>query len=232
MTYESASEAEFLKTLWRPGAPLENTVFAILDPYGRPITRGSRSPDWLFRDSTDMANALYEISRHYQTNSTLKYLPTVSSVRLGMNVAACDKLPIAIIVGDTDQERQYMQNVLASLAWNQNFIGKFTYASGRRSELSNIEGSRITKGFLFVSPNEFGTGGKVIAQLNPNASVRDLSSAMQATLARHNPMILDHREHIRWGREQGISWQSAIPVTDPHQLQADQMEQRHRGGQR
>lgn len=227
MTYESASEAEVLKSFWRNGAPLENTIFAILDPHGRAITRGGRSPDWLFRDSADMANSMYEIARYYQSNSSPRYLPVVSSVRLGMNVAACDKLPIAIILGDTEQERQYMQSALAPLSWSNNFIGKFTYAAGRRSDLNNIQGSRIAKGYLFVSPNEFGTGGTVIAQLYPNASTTDLGAAMKATMQRHNPMLLDHREHIRWGREQGISWQSAIPVTDPHQLQAEQMERWH-----
>lgn len=229
MTYESASEAEVLKALWRTGAPLENTVFAILDPYGRPLTRGSRSPDWFFRDSSEMAASLNDVANRYRStsHSSQRYLPSVATVRLGLNVAACDKLPIAIIIADTEQERQIMQSSLASVAWSQHFIGKMTYASGGRTDLNNfrnaIQGIRIAKGFLFVSPNEFGTGGTVLAQLYPNASSADLQTAMQVTIDRHRPLYLDHREHIRWGHEQGIGWQTAIPITDPHSPEAAHM---------
>jgi len=224
MTYESASEAEVLKALWRPGAPLENTLFAILDPYGRPLTRGTRSPGWLFRDPADMAAGLADVARHYQSTGNPQSLPAIATVRLGMNVAACDKLPLAIVVGDTEKERQAMERTLAPVAWSDGLIGKLTYTAGTRTDLNDIQGPRPSRGYLFVSPNEFGTAGTVIAQLNATATPAELKAAMQMTIDRHHPLSLDHREHIQWGREQGISWTTAIPITDPHELQAQQFD--------
>ncbi|MCC7527814.1 MAG: hypothetical protein IT342_04790 [Candidatus Melainabacteria bacterium] len=37
---------------------------------------------------------------------------------------------------------------------------------------------------------------------------------------------LSHLEHVRAGRQSGIAWKTAIPVSDPHSLQAQQRESR------
>jgi hypothetical protein len=103
MTYESASEAEVLKSYWRPGAALENTLFVILDPYGRPLTRGSREPSWQYRDAHEMALGLDDIAKRYSGRGENQNLPVVATVRLGLNVAAADKLPLAIVVSDRSQ---------------------------------------------------------------------------------------------------------------------------------
>ncbi|HEY9712193.1 MAG TPA: hypothetical protein V6C72_01910 [Chroococcales cyanobacterium] len=216
MTYENPNEAEVLKALWRPGAPLENTVFAILDPNCRPIARGARSPDWMFKDARDMANGLNEVSRHYRGNADPQGLPVVDTVRLGMNVAACDKLPLAIVVSDNPQDRQALANKLAPLAWGIDFIGKLTYTAGSYSELRAISGVRLNRGYLFVAPNEFGSQGVVTAQLDANASPRDLEMAMITAIDRYNPQFLEHQEHIRLGHQMGVSWTTLMPITDPH----------------
>lgn len=226
MTYEDASEVEVLKSYWRPGAPLENTVFVLLDPSGRPLARGAREPGMYFRSASDMASALNQIASHYQPTGYMHNLPEVSTVRLGMNVAACDKLPLAIVVADNAQERQALERNLAPLSWSGDFIGKLTYTAGSRNDLNNIRGTRISHGYLFVSPDEFGTSATVIAQLLPNASTADLKSAMQATIERHHPTQMEYHEHINVGRQEGIHWTPATPITDPHELQAERM----RGG--
>jgi hypothetical protein len=230
MTYENAEEVQVLQSLWRPGAPLENTLFAILDPYGRPLTRGSRSPDWFFRDADDMARGMDYVAKNYHSTGNPQELPTVTSVRLGLNVAACDKLPLAIVVGDNAHERQALDHTLAPVAWSDNFIGKMTYTEGAWKDLRNIQGASMVRGYVFVSPNEFGTAGQVIAQLGPDASAAELKAAMQTTINRHHPANLDHREHIMLGRQEGIHWTSATPVTDPHQMQADQRDSGMMGG--
>ncbi len=225
MTYESEREAQVLKSLWRSGAQLENTLFAILDPEGRPLTQGMRSPNWMFNDAREMAAGLDRVAAEYRSRSNPRSLPVVANVRLGMNVAACDKRPIAIVLGDNEQERKSLEVQLASVAWSGDFLGEMIYASGTSNELGGIAGRRISKGFIFVSPNEFGTAGTVIEQLSPTASIGELASAMKLAINRHQPLQLDHREHIRMGREQGIRWNTALPVTDPHSLEAERMDQ-------
>ena len=223
MTYEDAHEAEVLQSFWRPDAPLENTLFVILDPYGRPLTRGTRSPGWFFRDARDMAEGMEEVAGHYRAAGDPHNLPVVSSVRLGLNVAACDKLPLAIVVADSPQQRAVLEERLAPLAWSDDLIGKMTYTTGTSGELRAVRGAGVSAGYVFVAPNEFGNEGAVMYQLGANASAGELASAMKASIGQYRPDHLDHREHIRLGREQGIHWSTAIPVTDAHALRAEQM---------
>lgn len=216
--------------------PLENTLFALLDPSGRALTRGTRSPGWIFRDANAMAQGMNDLARQYPGRGELHDLPVVDTVRLGLNVAACDKLPLAIVVGE-GQQLTALENKLAPLSWRGDLVGALTYTAGSRRDLSSINAvptnssmdSFMSSGYLFVVPNQFGTAATVVAQLSANASSSDLERAMRDTIARNRPQYMDHREHIRLGRSQGISWKSALPVTDPATLFHDQME-RSRGG--
>ncbi|MBS1992218.1 MAG: hypothetical protein JSS83_16965 [Cyanobacteria bacterium SZAS LIN-3] len=216
MTYESAKEAQVLQSFWRPGAALENTLFVILDPSGRPLTRGMRSPGWLYYDAQAMAAGLNQVAAQYKSNLSPQSLPTVATVRLAVNVAACDKKPLLVVVSDYQQERRAMEAKLAPLSWRSDLIGEMTYSSGGSRDLSTLQGQTINRGYLFVLPNEFGSQGTVVAQLYPTASAADLERTMLWTMSKYNPQHLDHREHIRQGRAQGITWQSALPVSDPH----------------
>ncbi len=224
MTYESASEAQFLKTLWRPDAPLENTIFAILDPDGRSIVRGGRSPQMVFQDADEMASHMNEIARYYGSNgsSVPKELPTVDTVRLAVDVAACDKRPLVIVVGQNDEERKQLAKRLAPTAWSEQLIGKLVYTTGSEADLSTIKNAGHSSGYVFVAPGLFGTDGTAIMQLAANASQTELASASKQALSLYRPQVLSHHDHVRAGRQNGIEWQTAIPVTDPHSPNAQQ----------
>lgn len=232
MTYESASEAQLLKTLWRPDAPLENTIFAILDPDGRSIVRGGRSPQMVFQDADDMASRMNEIARYYGGNRTSipKGLPTVDTVRLAVDVAACDKRPLVIVVGQNNQERENLAARLAPTAWSEQLIGKLVYTTGSGSDLSSIKNAGRSSGYVFVAPGLFGTDGTAMMQLSSNASQTELASASKQALSLYRPQLLSHHDHVRAGRQNGIEWQTAIPVTDPHSPNAQQHETGPPGG--
>ncbi len=212
-----------LKSFWRSDAPLENTLFVLLDPQGRPLTRGVRSPAMFFRDASEMASAMNEIASRFQPVGEERGLPVVSTVRLGVNVAACDKLPLVIVVSDNPEERRSMKQTLAPLSWSNEFVGKLTYTAGGINDLKSIQGVATSRGYLFVSPDQFGTSGTVVAQLPENASLPQLRNAMEQAIDQYHPNNLDHHDHVHLGRMQGIHWQSAIPITDPHAIQAEQM---------
>lgn len=222
MTYESASEAALLKTLWRPDAPLENTVFAILDPEGRSIVRGGRGPNHVFRDAEDMTANMNEISRYYGSSGAVvpKELPVVDTVRLAVDVAACDKRPLVIVVGENEQERKQLAARLAPSAWSDQLIGKLVYTTGSGNDLKAIKGARLSNGYIFVAPGLFGTDGTALMQLGTNASQSELTSASKQTISMFHPQLLSHSEHVRAGKQRGIEWDTAIPVTDPHSLEA------------
>lgn len=218
MTYESASEAQLLKTLWRPDAPLENTVFAILDPDGRSIVRGGRSPQMVFRDADDMTTRMNEIARYYGSNGAAvpKDLPAVDTVRLAVDVAACDKRPLVIVVGQNDQERKQLAARLAPTAWSEQLVGKLVYTTGSGTDLSIIKNANRSSGYIFVAPGLFGTDGTALMHLSASASSNDLAAASRQTIGMYHPQVLSHHDHVRSGRQNGVQWQSAIPVSDPH----------------
>ena len=216
MTYESSEEAEVLKTFWR-GAELENTVFAILDPGGKQLTRSSRGPHMLFKDSSALANYMDSVARYYKGAKKPQELPVVDTVRLGLNVAACDSRPLAIVVGENEKVKKVLSARLASLAWSDDFIGKLVYTAGSYSELGGISGLRPdSRGFIFVKPNDFGNKGQVLVQLGAGASIDDLKTAAGKVVSTQFKSKLSHHEHVMQGRLQGVEWLTQIPVTDRH----------------
>lgn len=228
MTYESASEAEILKALWRPGAPLENTVFAILDPWGKVIVRGGRGPGMLFRDSQDMASTLEEIARYYnksknqnQNKDNVRHdLPAIESLHLAVNVAACEGRPLAIVIARTEDEQGLLAEKLAGLAWSDDLIGKLIYAKSDGTDLRKVKGASLKSGYIIAAPGTFGVDAEVLAQISSSASLTEIKQAAKSAIQSFHPRSLGHHNHVFEGRQRGIEWKSTIPVTDPHALRA------------
>ena len=128
-TYEDAEEAKLLRKIYtgRSGG-LENTVFAILSPDGeRELVRSGRSPHFSFRSASDMASAMKRISQQYAAKDSDhdKALPTMATVRLALNVAACDRQPLIVVQGENETQRKALEDRLATIAWSDEFIGQF-----------------------------------------------------------------------------------------------------------
>lgn len=220
MTYESAGEGEILKSL-RPGAPLANTVFAILDPAGRALTPPARGPGRLFRDSADMSEKMNSIAAHFNSNSAVvpNDIPAVDTVPLAINVAACDKLPLVLVVGRTEEEKRILASRLTPLAWSDQFIGKLIYAKASEADPRLIRGTAGGSGYIFASPNQFGTEATTTVQLGASASSEQLSQAMQTAINAYRPQYSSNREHVGLGHRNGLSWDTPLPVTDPKSIE-------------
>lgn len=219
MTYESAEEAKILEKLWGHGK-LQNTVFTIMSPEAKPLFRGRRTPHELFRSPAQLAQYMYKVSRYYTSKSGSNELPLVDSLRLGLNVAACDHLPVAIVVGSTDSQRKELEAKLAKLSWSDKFIGKLTYVSSTPKEVRKRLGKNYSNGFLFAMPDQFGTTASVVTNLGSSATDGDLERAMQKTITQRPQTSKSHHLHVMEGKRLGVNWQTAIPVTDPHALRA------------
>src|SRR5437762_2947760 len=130
-TYEDPFEAEFLKSfkIFRSGE-VENTTFTILAPDGeKPLVRTSRTAKATFRDSGQMAETMARIAKDYPakpgTAGTLPELPTVATVRLAVDVAACDNQPLVVVVAENEKVRRELTDRLRPLAWGEQFRGRF-----------------------------------------------------------------------------------------------------------
>lgn len=218
-TYEDAEEAELLSSLFvgRSGE-LENTVFTILSPDGRrKLVRAGRSPHQIFGRAGNMAAEMREISARYRSRDMTAErlgLPALHDVRLGLNVAACDRQKLVVISGANDAERARLQQRVAELAWTDELQGSFLYAIAEHpSELAAI-GAR-SPGVFVVEPDAYGESGKVIAHAAADADDAELRDVLVDAAGAGSLGSVDSRRHIREGMAKGVHWETVVPVTDP-----------------
>lgn len=197
-TFESFSENQVLKRLFVGGSgQVENTTFAILSPDGNThLVEPGRSPDWAFRNPQHMAGVLQDIARYYHSdgNTVGWALPLVPTLRLAINVASCDNLPL-VVAPDAA--------LLAPLAWAPELRGRAIYTVS----------DKWGPGIAVIQPDEFGLNGQLLSRLPATATAAQLQAALKA----YRPFHKDEHDHMREGNRRGIHWQTAIPSTDPHE---------------
>src|SRR5690349_8670427 len=96
-TYEDKEEGEFLKSfrVTRSGE-VENTVATVLSPDGkRQLARASRGAGQTFGNAARMAETMTRIAGEFAAKNvgSPPELPKVATVRLAVDVAACDNQP-------------------------------------------------------------------------------------------------------------------------------------------
>jgi hypothetical protein len=218
-TYEDESELSFLKSIYVKGGDLQNSVFGILAPDGKTsLVRTGRSPGWAFRDAEDMVRGMDEIAAEYpETSGGLDALglPLNHDLRLGLNIAACDRQILLVTYAENEGQLQALQKKVLSLAWSQDFIGHFLYAASTDpQDLKPIEGAVAEAGILLIEPGAYGQTGKQLGHVPISASTDALAAGMNSAIGRHDNKSVDSRAHMAKAREEGIEWKTATPVTD------------------
>ena len=225
-TYESAEEAEFLKSVFlgRSGE-LENTTFALLAPDGRTtLSRAGRSPDFAFRGTreltpaAEMAQSMDAIAKRYE-KSALKdpaEMPVAEDVRLGLDIASCDGQPLVILCGDDAAARKKLAERVGAASWTEPLLGRAAYAVATKADdLKAVEGAPKGAGLLVVQPDTYGLTGKVLASAPQGADAARIAQTLTDGFAAHRAPAKDPRAHIAEGRRLGIDWKTEIPDTDP-----------------
>lgn len=217
-TYESKEEAEVMKSYFvgRSGE-LENTMFAILSPDGKLISRAGRSPDAAFADAEAMAKGMKELAARYQAKKDAKReLPVLKNVRLALDVAACDGRACVVSLAAGKEAAAKQEEALSAVAWSEGVAGKFVYASTADTrELETVKGVTKKSGFLVIEPDAYGLEGKVLAEIDATATGKDLEAALLKANEKHVVPDKDPNEHIREGHRLGVEWETEIPDTDP-----------------
>lgn len=224
-TYEDKQEAEFLKQLFlgRSGE-LENTLFAILSPDGqRQLMRASRSPAHTLPTAARLADTMNRIAGQYQTRQSAadSALPKAGTVRLALDIAACDNQPLAVVhARDADALRR-LEDRLRQLAWSDDFVGQLVYAATAEIEqLKPVDGIAPDSSLTIIQPDRFGLKGKVLAQAAANASILEWKRALRQGIELHQRVDKAPSTHVRDGHRNGIFWETRIPVTDPLEKRA------------
>lgn len=229
-TYESAGEAELLKTLYRGrSSDLENTVFTILSPDGKErLVRSGRSPSWQYRSATAMAKGMREIADEFvgEQRKPVKVeqlgIPYLANVRLGLNVASCDAQRLVVVHARDEKQRVRAEKQLLDLVWQDGIRGEFLYAACTDvDELEAIEEAGDTPAILIVEPDELGMAGRVIDRVEIDGTSKRLESQLRTAAEETQLGAKDSKEIMRRARRQGVHWDTQIPVTDPHSKRGD-----------
>jgi hypothetical protein len=226
-TYENAAEAKFLEAICPTGSGrLENTVFTILSPDGkRQLSQASRSTREVFDNAGDMTRAMNRIAAWYRPKAAdiIPDLPTVASVRLAINVAACDDQPLIVVIGKSARARGQLIARLKPLAWSEEFRGRFVYVTASQTkEIETIADAGVDDAVLVVQPDRFGLKGSVLTACRGKANSEDLAACLRQGIVQYSRRDETFQDHVHEGRLEGVFWQTAIPVTDPMERRARQ----------
>jgi hypothetical protein len=238
LTYEDAEERDFQRSLYlgRSG-DVENTTFCILSPDAtKPITRAGRGIGQIFRSPEQMQEWMDNAAAYYEEERTkagqkpeaLSALPRVGNVRLGLNAAAADNLPLVVLFGKTREETAHLEAAAARLAWKPEFIGRCAYASASAAaDLSAVDSGAAKPGLLVIQPNQFGLTGKVLARAEATATPEQLAASLRQGLQKFQPRSLFGREYMHAGQAAGAFWETKLPVTDFQEAQARERTRRN-----
>ena len=216
-TYESQKEADVLATIFlgREGT-VENTTFAILSPDGgRELIRGGRSPSRQFRSASALAGRMDAIAKRYDRNSrATPPLPGMATVRLSLNVAACDGRPLVIGYAKTSNAAKKLEAKLAKIAWSKTFLGRAEWVvTSKGDDLKKI-GLKPATGIHVVQPDTYGLKARLLGTVK-DTQKKSLAK-LEAAIAKHQAESKTSGRHIRNARRAGLHWETAIPITDSH----------------
>ena len=230
-TYENADENEVLKGVFSPGGVLQNTVFALMSPNGRTsLVRAGRSPAWAFGGQVGrgihqqppevigkMAQTMEAIALAYPGKDKpvgRVPLPYLADIKLALNVAAADRLPLVAVFGNAAQRKQ-MEQQLEPMAWADEFLGRALYVPVTQlEEFKAITGLKTQAGYVVIQPDIFGLKGKVIQEISLLSTAAQLKQALSKAVGRHQPSTLTYEQHRSQGAAAGQRWESKTPNTD------------------
>jgi hypothetical protein len=202
---------------------VENTTAAILSSDGqRRLSRAARGLREVFGDAANMATAMKRIARENpgrESPADEAELPGVATVRLAVDVAACDNRPLVVLFAPDAEGRKALEKKMATLAWSDEFRGRFVWAATTNADDAKmIAGAK--PGVMVVQADRFGQKGTVLKRVNVDAAHAELVNLLRDGLAKHKTSDKNFGSHVRAGQQQGVFWETALPVTDPMERNA------------
>jgi len=141
-------------------------------------------------------------------------LPYLADLRLALNVAAADRLPLVAVFGNAAQRKQ-MEQQLEPLAWSDEFLGRALYVPvNHPEEFKAITGLKTQAGYVVIQPDIFGLKGKVIQEISLLSTAAQLKQSLSKAVGRHQPSTLTYEQHRSQGAAAGQRWESKTPNTD------------------
>lgn len=216
-TYEDKTEAKFVVDRMTQGGDLRNFGYALASPgFETIVERSNRGPNFTYGSAAEMAAKLNSISADYtakEPENSLPGLPKMKDVRLAMNVASCDGLPCLVVFGKDEAELDRLEKKMSVVAWDEEITGKFIYAStSEESDLAELSGGKASSGYLVIQPDPYGVKGELVTVIPEPSSAEDLQSSLLAAIENYERTAKTHGQHVRYGRQNGIAWETQVEV--------------------
>lgn len=199
-------------------------TFCVLGPDGkRRITWAGRSIRQIFQSPEQMVKWMDQAASYYEEQRRKEglkpepplALPLIPTVRLAINTAAADDVPLVVLYGKMQEETSRLKAAAASLAWRPEFVGRCAYAcTTLPADLCPLESGTAHPGFLIIQPAGFGLSGRLLARAEPGATPEQLATTLRQALQAFQPRRLKGFEYMRAGQEEGAFWETKLPVTD------------------
>ena len=158
-----------------------------------------------------MNEILAETHRKKAMSPSRLGLPYLESVRVALNVSACDSQRTVVVFAPNGRDRKKLEKMLAPLAWSGELVGNLLYVTaGDPKDLATIEGADSTApGLIVVEPNVYGTAAKQVAFIALGSTSTDAKKTLIAVAQGNEMGSKDSRAHVRKGRTEGVEWKRA-----------------------
>lgn len=202
---------------------MENSTFALLESDGKtPLSQISRGPRQVFGSSKQMATAMRRITDKRSTSDKVgesKTSPALGNLRLAINVAACDNLPLVVLGPSAMPE---FEGALAELFFDSPWQGRFVLARGNASEMDKLLGLKggPVPALAVVQPDSFGLSGRILTRLEAGDKGNNLTATLTEGAAGFQATARDFIGHLNAGFQAGAFWETALPVTDQQENRA------------
>ncbi|MAW60550.1 MAG: hypothetical protein CMJ94_06915 [Planctomycetes bacterium] len=186
----------------------------LLDPSGeQALCRGGRGPEMIFRDAASFAASLAELHERYKPKQGEAALPAVPTLRLALNVAASDGLPLIALVEADPKKRAAAAQELAAEARSHGIAGQAHFVLLDAEEaLREFPGFEPGQQLYVLKPDTFARRAEVLTAFP--AKEKKLGTKLLALLPSGRIDKAGQRDHVRQAKRAGISWKSAIPISD------------------
>ena len=221
-TYESEIETRILVDYFNGyDDKLVNTVFCLLDPSGKRLIRAGRSPSSIYAGATELVTAMRGFASAYAPKDQPRSLPSIGNLRLALNLAACDSMPLVVGVygskasagpGATEELRRQLEARLAELSWSPGFRGQAQYlmlAEGgeEHGQIMELLGASKPAEIQLLMPDAFGQSAELLAQ--GRATDPQLEEVFAKRLGELEVRAKNARSHIAEGKSKDLVWESA-----------------------
>jgi hypothetical protein len=207
----------WLKGVRGGGGELRNTTFALLDPSGeKALARTGRSPQMVYKNIDSFAVNLASLANKFESKVEIKSLPLIPSLRLGLNIAACDGIPLVVIINNESRKWKKLFSNLVNLSQTDSLSGQAHYVLLKDTkEIENLKDYKSDNFVYILKPDSFGITGRVVAAFRDKEDLSSVALGTAFDTARISKKILsDSRQHVRQGRRKGITWESQMPRAD------------------